>query len=204
MEMKRTKGFSLIELLVVIAVILLIAAIAVPNLLRSRMAANEASAAASVRAIHTGETSYAMSYPQSGFTLNLTNLGPGAGNTTCPPSGPTETGACLIDSLLAAALRGNQPKSGYYFALGPGESGNLKSPVGDYVVAAGPAAYNNSGVKTYCATSDGIVRATVAGSADMNEASAVNYDTCVGGGFSATATDGGAAKGSQLGNSGSN
>ena len=74
-QKKRTqKGFSLIELLIVVAIILIIAAIAIPNLLRSRIAANEASAVGSVRTINTSEVTYASTYPQVGFAL-LASLG---------------------------------------------------------------------------------------------------------------------------------
>ena len=88
------RGFSLIELLIVVAIILIIAAIAIPNLMRARMAANESSAVGSLRTINTGEITYNSTYSTVGYATALSNLGGGLG-AACVPSSST---ACLIDS----------------------------------------------------------------------------------------------------------
>ena len=154
--MRKQKGFSLIELLIVVAIILIIAAIAIPNLLRAKISANESSAVGSVRNIITGETSFVASYPQVGFPATLDLLGPGIGNLACPAAGPKPTvGGCLLDSALAG--NATSSKSGYTFqAVGFNPDANGANT--SFTASASPSNFNKTGVREFCAGDDGVLR----------------------------------------------
>ena len=154
--MRRNRGFTLIELLIVIAILLVLAGIAVPYLLRSRMAANEASAVGSMRAVNNAESLYSNIYPDTGYT-DIKNLG---GATPCTPAPNT---ACLIDDTIA-----NGPsKSGYVFS-GPADPSNTPSVA--FTANGNTVVFNTSGTRNFYTDQTFVVRynntAVPAGAAD--------------------------------------
>jgi len=138
------KGFSLIELLIVVAIILIIAAIAIPNLLRSRIAANEASAVGSLRTLNTAEITYNTTYPTVGFACSLSTLGPPSGSTSA-----TSTTAGLIDANLSSGI-----KSGYSFTM----SNCIGTPKYSYQYTAQPTSPGVSGQRYFCTDTSAIIQ----------------------------------------------
>ncbi len=143
----KTKGFSLIELLIVVAIILIVASIAIPNLLRSKMSANESAAVSVVRNIHNSQAVYIVQFSEAvGFADSLIKLGPG---TPC-----SKVHACLSDQLVGCSA---EPclKSGYLFYLNSSQS---TEPFGDYTASATPAVFASTGQNNFCSTEDGVIR----------------------------------------------
>ena len=151
---RRQKGFSLIELLIVVAIILIIAAIAIPNLLRSRIAANEASAVQSMRTITTVQNTYNSTYGV-GYAPSLVALGPPGGG-----GAPTAAGADLIDSVFAAGT-----KSGYVFTYTPAAA--VAGVIYNYALNADPAVAGTTGQRHFFTDQSGVIRSNPAAKATV-------------------------------------
>jgi type IV pilus assembly protein PilA len=165
--MRKQMGFSLIELLIVVSIILIIAAIAIPSLVGAKIAANEASAANSIRTVNTAQVTYQSTYTAIGYSNSLAALGPPA-STGCP-AGPASGSACLIDFALASSTTPAKAKSGYYFGVGVPSGG---PPNSGYTVGGAPAAFNRSGVRGFCSNEDGVIHVAPAWNAAPPMASA--------------------------------
>ena len=162
----HSEGFTLIELLIVVSIILIISAIAIPNLLRSRIAANEAATVANMRTLNSALITYAAAYPAFGFPSSLISLGPaGAGI-------PSPNAADLVDSTLAQQ---NPVRSGYQYSYsattgsGGGGGGSGANTLTNYTLIAAPISQNGTGIRTFFANQTALIHACDPGQAvDLN------------------------------------
>jgi type IV pilus assembly protein PilA len=161
--MHKHKGFSLIELLIVVAIILIIASIAIPSLMRSKMQANNVAAASTLRAVNTAEATYATAYPTLGYAAQWSQLGPAAPGTAC-----TAAAACLLDVMVACGGNGPCTKLGYNYFVNDGFGGPGSGPhpapgtppQTNFAVSATPFQMGVSGDTNYCSFLDTIVRSS--------------------------------------------
>ena len=165
--MRAKQGFSLIELLLVVAIILIIAAIAIPSLTRSRSAANESAAVAALRTINVGEATFASTY-NSGYSEDLRRLG-------APASGSASvTAADLLDPILSANAPGstgpnNFTKSGYVFVYTPTGGSTTFGSVFRYQVNADPQARGSTGRQSFYTDQSSLVRANASAAATASD-----------------------------------
>ena len=162
--MSNQRGFSLVELLVVVGISLVLAAIAIPKFLSSKIAANESSAVGSVRAIATANAEYSAAYPSAGFPVSLANLGP---NGKSCSSGPSSAKACIIDPVLASGT-----KSGY--TISDKGSGSVAGVLTQFVISATPVTARVTGVKGFCAVQDNLVRWVTPANGAISSAACAN------------------------------
>jgi type IV pilus assembly protein PilA len=163
---RADRGFSLIELLIVVAIILIISAIAIPNLLHSKMAANEAAAVANLRTITSMSVVYDQTY-SNGYPPDLPTLGG-------PPTGTPNCGSAqMLDTVLSSAPF---QKSGYQFGY-TGTQGNVISPSGcstpgfnGFLATAAPLAEDVTGIRSFCSTEPGEINVDNTGNTPASEA----------------------------------
>lgn len=153
--LQNERGFTLAELLVVVALVVLLAALVLPNLLRSQIATNETAAIESLAKINKAEVEYQTAYPAVGFAHSLEALGPGSPDGRC--AGHTAEHACLLDPRLSQAANPEHAFDGYWFSAAPTthDAGGVAT---GYVSGASAGTFNKSGVRDFCSLEDAVIR----------------------------------------------
>jgi len=147
----------------ILSTILIIAAIAIPNLLRARITANEAGAASMVRTINTSQITYSVKFPERGYASDLATLGPGPAGS-CAGEGTAEH-ACLLDNIVGGSqCTAGQwcAKAGYNYSVSA--VCNSDGVCSNYVVTAIPMVFGSTGRTRFCSTSDSVIRVRSSGS----------------------------------------
>jgi prepilin-type N-terminal cleavage/methylation domain-containing protein len=157
--MRKDRGFSLIELLIVVAIVLIIAAIAIPSLIRAKMNANQSAAVSSLRTLTTAEESYASFYLANGYANTLDELGPPPGG--CPLGAATPANSCLVDGDIGCPAA-RCIKDNYHFVLSnsagtPNAASTTGRTYPDYTFTAYPLGAT-SGANKYCVNPDASIK----------------------------------------------
>jgi type II secretory pathway pseudopilin PulG len=153
-------GFTLAELLIVLVLIILLTAIALPNLLRSQIAANETAAIESLAKINKAEVTYQTAFPTLGFASTLQALGPGSPDGKCTNKEHSSAHACLIEGTLAGAVSSAHTRAGYWFSVSP-TSRDAGGVITGYVAGASAGIFNKTGSRDFCSLEDAVIRFSV-------------------------------------------
>jgi type II secretory pathway pseudopilin PulG len=157
---RNSAGFTLAELMIVVVLIILLAAIALPNLLRSQIAANETAAIESLAKINKAEVTYQTAFPTLGFASTLEALGPGPADGRCKEEERRSAHACLIENALASADSSAHTHAGFWFAVSP-TSRDAGGMVTGYVAGASAGMFNKTGSRDFCSLEDAVIRFSV-------------------------------------------